>query len=94
MFLLLEAMLAVFKERGWLKQRQSQRTDSTHVLAKVRATGGRKRSSMQNPARSWRQALHPPKSRAASPALLAGRNVDRLLSRREMFIICEQSIGN
>lgn len=35
--LLLDAMLAVFKEQGWLKERQRQRTDSTHVLAKVRA---------------------------------------------------------
>jgi transposase len=35
--LLLEAMLASFKEQGWLKERQRQRTDSTHVLAKVRA---------------------------------------------------------
>ena len=35
--LLLDAMLAVFKEQGWLKQHQRQRTDSTHVLAKVRA---------------------------------------------------------
>jgi transposase len=34
---LLDAMLAVFKEQGWLKQSQRQRTDSTHVLAKVRA---------------------------------------------------------
>ncbi len=34
---LLDAMLAAFKEQGWLKQRQRQRTDSTHVLAKVRA---------------------------------------------------------
>src|SRR5689334_8369319 len=34
---LLDAMLAVFKDQGWLKQRQRQRTDSTHVLAKVRA---------------------------------------------------------
>ena len=34
---LLDAMLAVFKEQGWLKPRQRQRTDSTHVLAKVRA---------------------------------------------------------
>jgi transposase len=30
-------MLAIFKEQGWLKERQRQRTDSTHVLAKVRA---------------------------------------------------------
>ena len=30
-------MLAVCKEQGWLKQRQRQRTDLTHVLAKVRA---------------------------------------------------------
>jgi transposase len=35
--LLLEIMLTLFKERGWLKERQQQRTDSTHVLAKVRA---------------------------------------------------------
>ncbi|WP_220210948.1 hypothetical protein [Reticulibacter mediterranei] len=35
--LLLDAMLVLFKEQGWLKERQRQRTDSTHVLAKVRA---------------------------------------------------------
>ena len=35
--LLLDAMLALFKERGWLEPRERQRTDSTHVLAKVRA---------------------------------------------------------
>ncbi len=35
--LLLDAMLALFKERGWLRERQRQRTDSTHVLTKVRA---------------------------------------------------------
>ena len=35
--LLLDAMLALFKERGWLKKGQRQRSDSTHVLAKVRA---------------------------------------------------------
>src|SRR5215469_11421943 len=29
--LLLDAMLALFNEQGWLKQRQRQRTDSTHV---------------------------------------------------------------
>jgi transposase len=34
---LLDAMLTLFKERGWLKERQKQRTDSTHVLAKIRA---------------------------------------------------------
>ena len=34
---LLDAMVLVFKERGWLKERQRQRSDSTHVLAKVRA---------------------------------------------------------
>jgi transposase len=33
---LLEAMLARFKERGLLKARGQQRTDSTHVLAAVR----------------------------------------------------------
>jgi len=35
--LLLDTMLTLFKERGWLKARQKQRTDSTHVLAKIRA---------------------------------------------------------
>jgi transposase len=35
--LLLDALLALFKEQGWLKERQRQRTDSTHVLAKIRA---------------------------------------------------------
>src|SRR6266568_2083816 len=35
--LLLDALLTLFKERGWLKPRQKQRTDSTHVLAKIRA---------------------------------------------------------
>lgn len=34
---LLTAMLTLFKERGWLKARGNQRTDSTHVLAKIRA---------------------------------------------------------
>src|SRR5690348_15093701 len=34
---LLETMLELFKSRGWLKARGRQRTDSTHVLAKVRA---------------------------------------------------------
>lgn len=35
--LLLDAMLALFKERGWLKARGKQCTDSTHVPAKIRA---------------------------------------------------------
>ena len=34
---LLTVMLTLFKERGWLKARGKQRTDSTHVLAKIRA---------------------------------------------------------
>jgi transposase len=33
---LLDTMLTLFKERGWLKARGKQRTDSTHVLAKIR----------------------------------------------------------
>lgn len=33
----LEAVIDLCKERGWLKVRGHQRTDSTHVLAKVRA---------------------------------------------------------
>jgi transposase len=35
--LLLDTLLTIFKERGWLKARGKQRTDSTHVLAKIRA---------------------------------------------------------
>jgi len=33
---LLDRLLAYFKERGWLKERGRQRTDSTHVLAAIR----------------------------------------------------------
>lgn len=35
--LLLEKMLTLFGQKGWLKVRGRQRTDSTHVLAKIRA---------------------------------------------------------
>ncbi len=35
--LLLDALLALCKKQGWLKARERQRTDSTHVLAKIRA---------------------------------------------------------
>jgi transposase len=35
--LLLEKMLTLFGHKGWLKARGRQRTDSTHVLAKIRA---------------------------------------------------------
>ncbi len=35
--LLLDALLELFKEQGWLKERGRQRSDSTHILAKVRA---------------------------------------------------------
>ena len=38
--LLLEKLLAECKERGLLKARGRQRTDSTHVLAAVKATAG------------------------------------------------------
>ncbi len=34
---LLDALVLLFQERGWLKEHQRQRSDSTHVLAKVRA---------------------------------------------------------
>ena len=34
---LLDAVLQRYRERGWLKARGRQRTDSTHVLARVRA---------------------------------------------------------
>lgn len=33
---LLDTLLRQFKERGWLKERGKQRTDSTHVLAAIR----------------------------------------------------------
>jgi transposase len=36
-YVLLETLLNLFKEKGWLTSRSRQRTDSTHVLAKVRA---------------------------------------------------------
>ena len=35
--LLLEKMLTLFRQKGWLKARGRQRTDSTHVLGKIRA---------------------------------------------------------
>ena len=35
--LLFDTLLDVCKQQGWLKARERQRTDSTHVLAKVRA---------------------------------------------------------
>ena len=31
-------MLSQFRERGWIKERGKQRTDSTHVLAAIRTT--------------------------------------------------------
>ena len=34
---LLDTMLTLFQERGWLKARGKQRTDSAHVLARIRA---------------------------------------------------------
>src|SRR5690606_7563611 len=34
---LLDAFLDVGRERGWLKARGRQRTDSTHVLGRIRA---------------------------------------------------------
>src|SRR6266581_2889003 len=34
---LFDKMLSQFRERGWVKERGKQRTDSTHVLAAVRA---------------------------------------------------------
>jgi transposase len=34
---LFDVMLSQFRERGWVKERGKQRTDSTHVLAAIRA---------------------------------------------------------
>ena len=36
--LLFDTLLDRRKQRGWLKARERQRTDSTHVLARIRAT--------------------------------------------------------
>ena len=33
----LEALLHLLKEQGWLKERERARTDSAHILAQVRA---------------------------------------------------------
>ena len=33
---LFDKMLSQFRERGWIKERGKQRTDSTHVLAAIR----------------------------------------------------------
>ncbi|HKF36217.1 MAG TPA: transposase, partial [Ktedonobacteraceae bacterium] len=38
---LLTVMLTLFKQRGWLKARGNHRTDSTHVLARIRAINRR-----------------------------------------------------
>jgi transposase len=35
--ILLDTLLTLFKERGWIKAHGKERTDSTHVLAKIRA---------------------------------------------------------
>jgi hypothetical protein len=45
--LLFDAILAVCKQQGWLKERQRQRTDSTHVRAESacdQSTAVRRRS--------------------------------------------------
>ena len=42
--LLLDTLLKRCQERGWLKARGRQRTDSTHVLAKIRALETRRSS--------------------------------------------------
>ena len=34
---LFDVMLSHFRERGWVKERGNQRTDSTHVRASIRA---------------------------------------------------------
>src|SRR6266480_3651261 len=42
--LLLDRLLEVCKQRGWLKAGGKQRTDSTHVLARVRSLSNLERS--------------------------------------------------
>jgi Transposase domain (DUF772) len=62
---LLDAMLAVFQEQGWLKPRQRQRTDSTHVQDR--------RASHQSPHVRWRgHALCPQQPRCWSFRVAAG----------------------
>ena len=51
--LILEAILTVSRERGWLKAGGKQRTDATAVLAAVRAPG-----SLESVGESMRAALH------------------------------------
>jgi transposase len=50
---LLEKMLVRFKERGWLKVRGRQRTDSTHVLGALRVLG-----RLEQAAETMRAALN------------------------------------
>ena len=50
---LLDKLLTVFQERGWLKARQRQRTDATHVLAAVRTL-----TRMEMVGETLRQALN------------------------------------
>jgi transposase len=51
--LLLEPILQLCRERGWLKAGGKQRTDSTHVLARVRSL-----SSLESVGESMRAALN------------------------------------
>lgn len=66
---LLEALLDQFKTRGWLRSREMQRTDSTHVLAAVRnlnrleSVGETLRAALDSlavAAPDWLQALATP----------------------------------
>ncbi len=50
---LFEGLLTHFKARGWLTQRQRQRTDSTHILAAVRSL-----NRLELVGRTLQHALH------------------------------------
>ena len=65
---LLDALLAVCRERKWLKARGRQRTDSTHVLARVRAV---------NRLECVGETLRMPSTASRSPPLSGCRRIAR-----------------
>lgn len=71
--LLLVTMLTLFQQKGWLKARGRQRTDSTHVLAKIRAlnrvlcVGNNARCSQQSCGGSSRLAASSSSPRVGGP---------------------------
>ena len=68
----LEVMLTRFRERGWLKARGRQRTDSTRVLAAVRAV-----NRLESVVETMRAALNAVAS--VAPDLVAGARASRMV---------------